>query len=90
MRDWIKHALTRTIQPKGKREAITVPPDPRLVYGVKFTVATTIALTALEITHILILHKWNSEIFAAITGLIGTITGILTAQRTYLDPNIGA
>jgi len=82
MHDWIKHALTRTIQPKTKRQPIAIPPDPRLVIGVKFTVATTIALSALEITHILILGKWNSEIFAAITGLTGTITGILTAQKT--------
>jgi hypothetical protein len=82
MKDWIKHALTRTIQPKGKQEAITIPPDPRLVYGVKFTIATTLALSALEITHIIFLGKWNSEIFAAITGLTGTITGILTAQKT--------
>jgi hypothetical protein len=82
MKDWIKKALTRTIQPKSKRQAITIQPDPRLVYGVKFTVATTIALSALEITHIIILHRWNSEIFAAITGLTGTVTGILTAQKT--------
>jgi hypothetical protein len=82
MKDWIKHALTRTIQPKGTSQPITVPPDPRLVIGVKFTIATTLSLTALEITHILILGKWNSEIFAAITGLTGTITGILTAQKT--------
>lgn len=82
MHDWIKHALTRTIKPKTKRQPITIPPDPRLVYGVKFTIATTLTLTALEITHILILHRWNSEIFAAITGLTGTITGILTAQKT--------
>jgi hypothetical protein len=82
MKDWIKKALTRTIQPKGKRQAITIPPDPRLVYGVKFTIATTLTLTALEITHMIFLGKWNSEIFAAITGLTGTITGILTAQKT--------
>ena len=82
MHDWIKHALTRTIKPKGHSETITIQPDPRLVIGVKFTIATTLALSALEITHILILHRWNSEIFAAITGLTGTVSGILISQKT--------
>jgi len=83
MKDWIKKALTRTIQPKGKRsQPITIPPDPRLVYGVKFAIATTLTLTALQITHIIILHKWNSEIFSAITALTGTITGIFITQKT--------
>jgi hypothetical protein len=77
MKDWIKKALTKTIQPKGKRQPIIIEPNPKLVYTVKFAIAITISLTALEITHILILHTWNSEIFAAITGLTGTITGIL-------------
>ncbi|RJS76251.1 hypothetical protein CW667_05705 [Candidatus Bathyarchaeota archaeon] len=76
MKDWIKKALTKR---KNKRE---IPPDPRLVYGVKFTIAMTIILSTLEIAHILALNKWNSEIFAAITGLTGTISGILIAQKT--------
>jgi hypothetical protein len=76
MHDWIKKALTKRTR---QRE---IPPDPRLVIGVKFTIATTIILTTLEITHIIALGKWNSEIFAAITALTGTITGILTAQKT--------
>jgi len=42
----------------------------------------TLSLTALEITHIAILGKWNSEIFAAITALTGTITGIFITQKT--------
>jgi hypothetical protein len=76
MKDWIKRALTKRTR---QRE---IPPDPRLVIGVKFTIAMTISLTALEITHLIALHTWNSEIFSAITGLTGTITGILTAQKT--------
>jgi hypothetical protein len=77
MKDWIKKALTKRIR---QRE---IPPDPRLVYGVKFTIATTIILSTLEITHIIFLGKWNSEIFSAITALTGTITGILITQKTY-------
>jgi hypothetical protein len=76
MHDWIKKALTRRTR---QRE---IPPDPRLVIGVKFAITMTLILTTLEITHITILGKWNSEIFAAITALTGTITGILTTQKT--------
>jgi hypothetical protein len=76
MKDWIKKALTKHIR---QRE---IPPDPRLVYGVKFTIATTLILSTLEIAHIAFLGKWNSEIFAAITGLSGTVMGISVGQKT--------
>jgi hypothetical protein len=75
MKDPIKKALTRHIR---NRE---IPPDPRLVIGVKFTIAMTLILSTLEITHIIFLGKWNSEIFSAITALTGTITGILITQK---------
>lgn len=77
MKDWIKKALTKHTR---QRE---IPPDPRLVYGVKFTITMTLILSTLEITHIIALGKWNSEIFSAITGLTGTITGILITHKTY-------
>jgi hypothetical protein len=76
MNDWIKKALTRRVR---NRE---IPPDLRLVYGVKFALAMTISLSALEIAHMAFLGKWNSEIFAAIAGLMGTVSGILIAQKT--------
>jgi hypothetical protein len=78
MTDWIKKALTKT---KQQQIAITEP-DTKLVYGVKFAIAATASLTALEITHLIILKTWNSEIFSAITGLAGTITGIFITQKT--------
>ncbi len=59
-----------------------VPPSERLVLGVKFAIALTFSLTAIEIAHLALLHTWNSEVFAAITGLAGTITGILISQKT--------
>jgi len=37
MKDWIKKALTKHIRQRTK--TIEIPPDPRLVYGVKFTIA---------------------------------------------------
>jgi len=84
MTDWIRKALTRTATRKTARtsQQIEVPPSDRLVLGVKFAIAMTISLTATEIAHMALLGKWNSEIFAAITGLTGTLTGIMIAQKT--------
>jgi hypothetical protein len=79
--DWIKRALTRKTTEKTVTEA-EVQPSERLVLGVKFAIALTFSLTALEIAHLALLHTWNSEVFAAITGLAGTITGILISQKT--------
>ncbi|MBX5328602.1 MAG: hypothetical protein QHH18_07510 [Candidatus Bathyarchaeota archaeon] len=76
MKDPIKKALTRRIRQQE------TPPDPRLVLGVKLTIAMTISLTTLEITHLIALKQWNSEIFSAITGLTGTLTGIFITQKT--------
>jgi len=81
MTDWIKRALTRKITDKTAATE-EVPPSERLVLGVKFAIALTFSLTALEIAHLALLRTWNSEVFAAITGLAGTITGILIAQKT--------
>jgi hypothetical protein len=81
MTDWIKRALTRKTTEKTVTEA-EVQPSERLVLGVKFAIALTFSLTALEIAHLALLRTWNSEVFAAITGLAGTITGILISQKT--------
>jgi hypothetical protein len=83
LKDFIRKALMRKIAvKKGKGKAvIQVEPNPRLVYGVKFAVAMTLCLTALEMAHMALLGRWNSEIFAAITGLIGTISGIFISQK---------
>ena len=84
MKDIVKQALTRTIArkgPRGKEQIIIIPPNPKLVLGVKFAVAMTVCLTALEIAHMALLGKWNSEIFSAITGLSGTVIGIFVGQK---------
>jgi hypothetical protein len=81
MTDWIKRALTRKTTEKSVTEA-EVQPSERLVLGVKFAIALTFSSTALEIAHLALLGTWNSEVFAAITGLAGTITGILISQKT--------
>jgi hypothetical protein len=76
MKDWIKKALTKHTR---NRE---IPPNPKLVYTVKFAITMTISLTILETAHLITLKQWNSEIFAVITGLTGTVSGILIAQKT--------
>jgi hypothetical protein len=84
MRDVVKQALTRTIVrkgPRGKQWIIAIPPNPKLVLGVKFAVAMTVCLTVLEVAHMALLGKWNSEVFAAITGLSGTVIGIFVGQK---------
>ena len=85
MTDWIKKALTKTVQRKGSRgkktEIIIVQPNEKLVYAVKFAIGMTVCLSALEIAHMAFLGTWNSELFAGITGLIGTVSGILIGQK---------
>ena len=84
MRSWLKKALTRKIARKGsrgKQQIIVIPPSEKLVMGVKFAMAMTACLSAVEIAHIAFLGEWNSEIFAAITGLIYTVSGVLIGQR---------
>ena len=83
MTDWIKKALTRkTVDKTALSNLAEVSPSERLVLGVKFAMTLTFSLTALEIAHLALLGTWNSEVFAAITGLTGTITGVLISQRT--------
>jgi hypothetical protein len=84
MTDWVKKALTRKKTSKNVVESgfEEVSPSTRLVLGVKFAIALTFSLTAMEIAHLALLHVWNSEIFAAITGMTGTITGVLISQKT--------
>jgi len=84
MTDWIKKALTRTVARKGSRgktEVIVLQSNEKLVLGVKFAIGMTVCLSALEIAHMAFLGSWNSEIFAAITGLIGTVSGVLIGQH---------
>lgn len=80
MADLIKRALTKRRRSRG---TIAVEePDERLVLGVKFAIAMTACLSALEVAHLAVLGTWNSEIFAAITGLSGTVMGIFVGQKT--------
>ena len=81
--DPLKKALTRKISVKHGRgqQTLDIPPSERLVLGVKFAIIMTLILSALEVAHMAFLGSWSSEIFAAITGLIGTVSGVLISQH---------
>ena len=80
MADRIKRALTRRRIQRGR--LVSEEPNEKLVWGVKFAIGMTACLTALEVAHMAFLGSWSSEIFAAITGLSGTITGIFVGQKS--------
>jgi len=81
MRASIRRALTRRrwIQnpPLKKLVHLEEPPSERLVLAVQFCMMAAAALTAIEVVSVVFLRTWNAEVFAAITGLIGTVTGVL-------------
>jgi hypothetical protein len=81
MADPIKRALTKRRR-LGNRPVVVEEPDERLVLGVKFAIGMTAFLSALELAHMAILHSWNAEIFASITGLSGTVIGLFVGQKT--------
>ena len=61
--------------------AVVEEPDERLVLGVEFAIAMTLCLSGLEVVHIAFLGSWNSEIFAAITCLTGTVIGLFVGKK---------
>jgi hypothetical protein len=81
--DPVKKALTRKISVKRGRgqQTIEVTPSERLVLGVKFVIVMTLILSALEVVHVVCLGSWSSEIFSVISGLIGTVSGVLITQH---------
>jgi hypothetical protein len=79
MKNPIKKALTRTV--KEKRQLIEVEPSEKLLYAVYFSLGMVSCLTVLEAIHLIALGKWNPEIFAVISALIGNITGIFLTQK---------
>ncbi len=82
--DWVRRALTRRMKQKGTRNSqiLVVDPDERLVYAVKFAIGMTACLTVLEVAHMAFMGSWSSEVFAAITGLSGTVMGIFVGKKT--------
>ena len=85
VREWIIKALTEvTYEHQGKArrlEKVELPPSERLVYGIQFCFVALGLLTALEIVYILRMGTFNSGIFSAITGIIGTVTGVIFSRK---------
>jgi len=85
LKDTIRTALTMKVTvKKGSRRELkveSVPPSERLILFVQFTMVTITAMTALELVHIVVLGKWNTEIFATMTGLVGTIIGVFFGKK---------
>ena len=80
MADPVKRALTRKRVQRGK--LVSEEPNAKVVYVVWFAIAMVVCLTLLEIVHLMVLHVLSSEVFAAITGLSGTVLGIFVGQKT--------
>ena len=79
-----KRALTKKLAvkgPRGKTREVEVPPSTKLLYGVYFAVAALMCLTGLEITYLVVVRAFSSEIFAAVTLVIGTILGAFFGQK---------
>jgi hypothetical protein len=85
LKEKIRSIFTKTVwvqKGKGKKlERIEVPPSEKFVYGILFAIAALICLVVVEVAHMAFLGTWNSEIFSAITGLIGILSGIFITQK---------
>jgi len=86
MSSWVRRALTRvehrSAGGRGKKlRRVEIPPSERLVYGLCFSFVALIGLVLLEALHIVFLRSFSSEVFAAITGVIGTISGVFLTSR---------
>jgi len=82
----IRRAFTRTVWVqvgRGKKLIrLEKPPSERLVLFLQLSIVALICLSLIEIAHIIMLRSFNWEVFATITGLIGTITGVFVSKRT--------
>jgi len=79
MSGWVRRALARKRMQRGR--LIVEEPDERLVLGVKFAIGMTAFLSMLEVAHLAVLGSWSGEIFSTITGLVGTISGVLIGSH---------
>ncbi|MBX5327323.1 MAG: hypothetical protein ACQXXH_04855 [Candidatus Bathyarchaeia archaeon] len=87
MKQLLRKLFTKKIAIHSEKENkkiryTTIPPSERLVTGIIFAIASLTGLIVLAIAHLAFLKSWNSEIFAAITSIIGTILGVFISQKT--------
>jgi hypothetical protein len=84
MRNIIKQALIRKVQvkgPRGKVQYVEEPPSQKLLYGMYFAFTALFTLTFLEAVYMLVVKSFSSEIFSAISLVIGTIMGAFFTQK---------
>ena len=85
MKDYIKQALTRTIEIRtahGDTQQLEITPDKKLLYGMYFALFALVMLTTLETTYMIAFQTFNNEIFAAMMLVIGTILGAFYGQKS--------
>jgi len=85
MKDYIKQALTKTIQirtAQGNTQQLEITPDKKLLYGMYFAVLALVMLTALETTYMIVFQTFNNEIFAAMMLVVGTLLGAFYGQKS--------
>jgi hypothetical protein len=85
MKDYIKQALTKTIEirtAQGDTQQLEITPDKKLLYGMYFALFALVMLTALETTYMIIFQTFNNEIFAAMMLVVGTILGAFYGQKS--------
>lgn len=87
LKRWIRKSLTRTVYHETRRgrakkiEKFEETPSERLVYGLYISIIMLVLFTTLQIVHIFVLGTWNDNIWTAITGLVGTITGMFLGAK---------
>lgn len=79
MRNPVRKALRKTLHFRGK--TVVEDPSERLVYGISFAIVALLSLTVLEAVHIVYIRSFSSEIFAAISMVVGTILGAFFGQK---------
>ncbi len=85
MKKFVRRVFTRVIvveKGKGKKAKVEIPPSDRFVLLMEFAIAMVVALTILEIGHLLILSTWNDEVFLAVSNLITAIVSIFVGKKT--------
>ena len=83
MNERISKLLTKKVLVKSgeKMKRVEIPPSQTLVYGVYTATIILILLPALEIAHMMFMDRFNSEIFATITLVVGTLLGTFFGQK---------
>lgn len=69
------------IGPRGGQKVLGFRPGEKVVLFAKFAMAMTICMSAIEIVHIAFTGVWGTEIFTGLSGLIGTVTGLLIGKE---------